>query len=57
MRSVVAQSAIGMRYLPSSYGLDLLRHTQGLALTKMDTDPLGKATGFLRSIVKAIDSQ
>ena len=57
MRSVVAQSAIGMRYLPSSYGLGLLRHTQGLALTKMDTDPLGKPTGFLESMVRAIGSQ
>ena len=57
MRSEVAQSAIGMRYLPSSYRLDLLRHTQGLALTKMDTDPLGKPTDFLESILRAIDSQ
>lgn len=49
MISVVALDAIGMRCLPSSYGLGLLRHTQGLTLTKMDTDPLGKPTGFLGS--------
>ena len=57
MRSVVAQSPIGMRYLPSSYGLGLLRHTQGLALTKMDTDPLGILTGFLGSMVRVVGSQ